>query len=1043
MSEATKAIFLSYASQDAEIARKICDTLRAAGLEVWFDQSELRGGDAWDQKIRRQIKECTLFVPVITPNTNARPEGYFRLEWKLAVDRSHLMADDAPFLFPIVVGDVSDATARVPDRFRDVQWTRLRLDETPAELAARIAHLLHGGTAPRHSAPPAASTTRARPAGRWQWWMIFPILGAAVGLAFAVKILWTPARPATTSAADPVRPSAPAQSEARLLAEKARALSLEKYSSSLDDYATAEGLLKRALELDQNDAVVWTVSSLFNTSIRTRGFDNNPARREAARSHAERAVKLAPDSNDARYALGRALRDVDHAAAEKVLSELLARDPNHTGALSSLAWIYDQDGQFDAAEKLYLRLRDVDPRGAALNGYLRFLLYFHYGRFEQADVAIRESLAAEPSTNSEAGLAMLQLTWKGDAAASANTLQRGTLSGRNEPRTIWVTAYAQLCQRAPDETLRTLSRLAADFIQDSWFFGPKAYFAARAHALAGRTNAAAAACEEALATLDATLKSTGSRDTRLRLVRGQLLAWLGRVDEARREAKTVEEIQNKGVSPWFDSPVLVYAALGDADAALPLLERLLQYDPQRNVGWPLTTALLKVDPIWDKLRGDVRFQRLIIAHTPPRDWPKQPELKRAIGLLDQLQMIPEDVRLAEEIVQRVLDQNPTNPEAVTAMARVHSTWLLRGWDRSTARYQKAKASAERALQLAPDEPEAHAALAIHLLARGAEPQRAVDLAQRAVDLCPQEPRFHRIRDNCLWVLHVPAGSVFLDKPQEEESEGLRQALASARRTVELFPQDAIVRYELSRHYRDVSRWEDFERTNEETLALAPVANALVWKARARFGLHGDLAGMKQVLDQVPARVRGIERTVFGYFVYAVFSGRPSEGIEALNALTEPWMIDFDFRGPKAMLGAALLELSGKKELARVQYEVALADLQRFRSLNAEDNQTYLNEAWIKYGLGRVDEARTALRVFNESLPRPYAISPMGTWWFQAIPANLLFGDREMALTLVREVAASSELSRATLARRIAMDPRCAALRQDAELQAIIAAPAKK
>jgi uncharacterized protein YfaA (DUF2138 family) len=77
MSEPGKAVFLSYASQDADAARRICDALRAAGVEVWFDRSELRGGDTWDAKIRRQIKECALFVPIITANTNARPEGLF------------------------------------------------------------------------------------------------------------------------------------------------------------------------------------------------------------------------------------------------------------------------------------------------------------------------------------------------------------------------------------------------------------------------------------------------------------------------------------------------------------------------------------------------------------------------------------------------------------------------------------------------------------------------------------------------------------------------------------------------------------------------------------------------------------------------------------------------------------------------------------------------------------------------------------------------------------------------------------------------------
>ena len=84
MSSESKAIFLSYASQDAEAAKKICEALRSSGIEVWFDQSELCGGDAWDAKIRKQIKECALFVPVICANTQARREGYFRLEWKLS-----------------------------------------------------------------------------------------------------------------------------------------------------------------------------------------------------------------------------------------------------------------------------------------------------------------------------------------------------------------------------------------------------------------------------------------------------------------------------------------------------------------------------------------------------------------------------------------------------------------------------------------------------------------------------------------------------------------------------------------------------------------------------------------------------------------------------------------------------------------------------------------------------------------------------------------------------------------------------------------------
>jgi TolB-like protein/tetratricopeptide (TPR) repeat protein len=151
MSASTKAIFLSYASQDAEAARRICDALQALGLEVWFDRSELRGGDAWDASIRRQIKECALFVPVISANTQAREEGYFRREWNLAVSRTMDMADDKPFLLPVVIDATMDVSARVPEKFREVQWTHLPASGAPAAFAERVQRLLSSTAA---AAPP-------------------------------------------------------------------------------------------------------------------------------------------------------------------------------------------------------------------------------------------------------------------------------------------------------------------------------------------------------------------------------------------------------------------------------------------------------------------------------------------------------------------------------------------------------------------------------------------------------------------------------------------------------------------------------------------------------------------------------------------------------------------------------------------------------------------------------------------------------------------------------------------------------------------------
>src|SRR6185437_7351365 len=138
------AVFISYASQDVDAAARLCAALREAGVEVWFDQAELAGGDAWDQKIRGQIKACSLFIPVISANTNARREGYFRREWKIAAERTRDMDEGLPFLLPVVIDATTDGSALVPEKFRDVQWTRLPAGDTPPAFAARVRRLLAG-----------------------------------------------------------------------------------------------------------------------------------------------------------------------------------------------------------------------------------------------------------------------------------------------------------------------------------------------------------------------------------------------------------------------------------------------------------------------------------------------------------------------------------------------------------------------------------------------------------------------------------------------------------------------------------------------------------------------------------------------------------------------------------------------------------------------------------------------------------------------------------------------------------------------------------
>jgi len=227
-------VFLSYASQDAEAAQRICAALRSAGVEVWFDQSELRGGDAWDRQIRERIHDCRLFIALISAHTEARDEGYFRHEWRLAVERTHHMSDKKPFLVPVVIDDTRERGASVPDKLHEVQWTRLPGGQTPPEFVERVRRLvmpeapnvptatvLPAGAAP---APPQAMREPV-PAARQSKWLL-PAIAAAAAAAviyFAVNRFWIskhptlqPAAPAAQTGAAPTGFSPPPHSIAVL-----------------------------------------------------------------------------------------------------------------------------------------------------------------------------------------------------------------------------------------------------------------------------------------------------------------------------------------------------------------------------------------------------------------------------------------------------------------------------------------------------------------------------------------------------------------------------------------------------------------------------------------------------------------------------------------------------------------------------------------------------------------------------------------------------------------------------------------------------------
>jgi TolB-like protein/tetratricopeptide (TPR) repeat protein len=206
--EPKAAVFLSYASEDAPAAERIATALRSAGIEVWFDRTELRGGDIWERQIEDRIHECRLFIPLISANTERRDEGYFRREWSLAVDRTRDMADKKTFLLPVVIDGTHQREASVPEKFRHVQWTRVPEGQASPDFVARIAALLgaeRGTATPARPEPGHPQLAPGRPERPRLWpWLGVGLLLAALAIG-AVAWRYTTRPPAAARGAGAAR----------------------------------------------------------------------------------------------------------------------------------------------------------------------------------------------------------------------------------------------------------------------------------------------------------------------------------------------------------------------------------------------------------------------------------------------------------------------------------------------------------------------------------------------------------------------------------------------------------------------------------------------------------------------------------------------------------------------------------------------------------------------------------------------------------------------------------------------------------------------
>ncbi|HKO57048.1 MAG TPA: TIR domain-containing protein [Thermoanaerobaculia bacterium] len=124
------SVFVSYAREDRPAAEKVVKALADAGLDVWFDQSDLHSGDDFARRIEEAIDRCAVFVPLISRSCYDSRRFFFR-EWYAGISVSKAASEMSRFLMPIVIDDIQLTDEHIPREFRDVHLTTAGEDGPP------------------------------------------------------------------------------------------------------------------------------------------------------------------------------------------------------------------------------------------------------------------------------------------------------------------------------------------------------------------------------------------------------------------------------------------------------------------------------------------------------------------------------------------------------------------------------------------------------------------------------------------------------------------------------------------------------------------------------------------------------------------------------------------------------------------------------------------------------------------------------------------------------------------------------------------------
>jgi len=385
-----------------------------------------------------------------------------------------------------------------------------------------------------------------------------------------------------------------------------------------DTSLKAEELFEQAIKLDRNFAAAYAGLSMVESWLYHES-EPIPAHREKARLNAEESLRLQPNLPEGHLALGFSYyygdRDYERALSE---FEIAKRDlPNEADAYSAIAAIQRRQGKWAESTANFEKAVSLDPKNANVLFNLG-LNYMAQRDFETADKIFDRAIAADPQAFASRGMkSALAIAWKGDVGFVEKQLS--LVPGEFDPDGLVTAARVGILmlQRKFADALKLLQQFRGEtLLYPDTGPCPKAFLEGRLYLYQGDKTKAQAAFERARLVAEQLVRDApGDPGRHVQL--GAVLAGLGlkeeAVNEGRKAVESVPESQDAFEGPQATAALAeIYAWVGEYDEAFRLLDHLLK------VPNGLTVPALKLDPVWDPLRKDPRFQALIDKYAATR-----------------------------------------------------------------------------------------------------------------------------------------------------------------------------------------------------------------------------------------------------------------------------------------------------------------------------------------------------------------------------------------------------------------------------------------